>query len=152
MHSVISFLFQYSIPTLIIFVFSFGTVVYLLRKYFQKRKMGSELMISLRLVLIFIIFITSNTIFKLYANKSIFKFIYHGEDPCYNYTNNSTQFIVFMLTITFHPIIYFWFSRVFWKRFYTHIVQRWRGTGRATVRGEVIPMTNMTRTSSTQSS
>ena len=63
LHFVIRFILQYFISAIIIFVLSFGTVVHFLKIYFQKKELGSELMIALRIILIFIIFITSNTIF-----------------------------------------------------------------------------------------
>ena len=138
LYFVIRTILQYLLPALIILVFSLGTIAHFLRKYFQKTKMGSELMITLRLILIFIILIATNTTFHLYVMKSVIKFIFKKEDPCLNFTNDWLKFYMFMFSFAFHPIIYFWFSRVFWKKFYVHIVQRWRDPGMATVREEVI--------------
>ena len=138
LYIVISFTFQYFIPAVIIFVFSLWTVAHFLRKYFQKKEICSELMIALKLILIFVLFIATMTTFHLYANNGVFIFMYDDQDPCLSFINNWSQLYMFMLSFTFHPIIYFGFSRVFWKRFYIHIVQRWINTKSETVRGEVI--------------
>ena len=134
----IRFILQYVIPALIIFCFSIRTVVYFLRKCFQKKEMCLELMIALRLFLIFLIFIATNSAFHLYTMKSVFKLTYDDQDPCDFFTKNWIQGYLFLLSFSFLPIIYFWFSKMFWKKFYTHIVQRWRDSGSATVRGEII--------------
>ena len=134
----IRFLLQYVIPALIIFGFSVRTVVYFLRKYFQKKEMCLELVIALRLFLIFVIFIATNSAFHLYTMKSVFKLTYDDQDPCDFFTNNWIQGYLFLLNFTFIPIIYFWFSKGFWKKFYTHIVHRWVDPGIATIRERVI--------------
>ena len=138
LYVLIRLILQYIIPAVIIFVFTLRTVIHFLRRYFQKKEMCLELIIALRLFLIFVIFIATNSAFHLYTMKSVFKLTYDDQDPCDFFTNNWIQGYLFLLNFTFIPIIYFWFSKGFWKKFYTHIVHRWVDPGIATIRERVI--------------
>ena len=126
---------QYIIPVLTIFVFSFRTVVHFLRKYFQRKETGFEMTIVFRLFLIFLIFIATNTAFHLTSIKQlIFNFTKKGQNSCSHTTQNWLQYYMFLLSCLIHPIIYFWFSRVFWKLVYTHILHRTTASRSSTVR------------------
>ena len=123
--TIIRLILQYIIPALTIFVFSFRTVVHFLKKYFQKKETGFEMKIVFKLFLIFLIFIATNTAFHLTTIKQlIFNFTKKGQNPCSHTSQNWLQYYMFLLSCLIHPIIYFWFSRVFWKLFYSHILQR----------------------------
>ena len=140
--NMIMLILQYIIPALIIFVFSFRTIIYFLKKYFQKKETGFELRIALRLFLIFLIFIATNSAFHLFSIKNlIFKFSDEGQDghdTCSFLSKNWLQYYLFLLSFTFHPIIYFCLNKVFWKMFYIHIVQQWIDSRSKMVGTEVI--------------
>ena len=91
--------FQYIIPALIIFVFSFRTVFHFLKQYFRKNETGFELSIALRLFLIFLIFIANNSAFHLFSIKIVLNFSFdtsfENQDPCLTIPQNWVKYCVF---------------------------------------------------------
>ena len=127
----IRIILQYIIPALLIFVFSFRTVVHLLKKYFQNRGTGIEKTIVFKLFLIFLIFIATNSAFHMTSIKIlIFNFKETSSYSCIQVSQNFDvmyMYYMFLLSCLIHPIIYFWFSKTYLKLFYTHILQRRSG-------------------------
>ena len=118
--TIIRLTLQYFIPAVTIFVLSIKTIFHFALNYFQKKENRLEFPVILRLILIFLIFISTNTSFHLTSIKQlIFNFTRKGQNPC-DISSTWINYYLFLLSSLFHPIIYFWFSKHFRQLFYTH--------------------------------